>query len=299
MEDIVTPETANQLITGNNKALFTPDQIEYLQQQEANGLAKFILFMYKLQHKKERTPEMKQLLEDAHKLKCEFATYILGEIHEAQKNYNRAFDYYTTAHVYNYPRATVKLGECYMNGIGVRQDTVRAKRLFQLAFTKDEPYGALHCGILDEREYNKKSAERWYKRAYSGGITEAAIKLGLLFEKEKPADAVDYYKKAYKKGYYLAAFYLGRLYKTGRGIDKDCKKAIELFKVALEKKKVARAAVELGHSYDKGLGVEKDFDRATGYYAQAIQLDSSIDIPKKHRKKLKSIKPSESDYTKL
>lgn len=296
MEDIITDKTADDMIRGEYKGEFTQEQLDYLREQTTNGLAKFILYMYNLKDSKE-SYEITELLEESHNLKCIYATYVLGTIHQEKENFNRAFDYYTTAHVYGYVRATISLGKCYMCGMGVDRNRVRAKRLFQLAFVNGNCYGAFYSGLLEEHDGNIQEAIKWFKKAFKAGDSLAGWRIGMLTERDEPKVAVDYYTRAYENGVKQAGFHLAKMYKSGKFIDRDYHKANKLFKELVTR--MPYASVELAESYIKGLGVKKNIDKGLRYYAQAVKIYPDVEIPKKYRKKLCTLKPTDEDYTKL
>ena len=109
--------------------------------------------------------------------------------------------------------AQTMLGEMYLDGIGVKQDT--------------------------------KKAYSWISKAAKSGDKEAQYLLGFMYENgiEVKADiskAVAWYEKAANKGDIMAMYNLAFIYKSGaKGVKKDVKKAISL----LEKVEVKRSEV--------------------------------------------------------
>ena len=53
---------------------------------------------------------------------------------------------------------------------------------------------------------------------------------------------------------------LGWCYKNGIGLEKDARKAVELFQKAAEQEQCANAYTNLGICYKYGIGVEKNED---------------------------------------
>ena len=108
--------------------------------------------------------------------------------------------------------AQTMLGEMYLDGIGVKQDT--------------------------------KKAYSWLSKAAQSGDKEAEYLLGFMYENgiEVKADitkAVAWYEKAANKGDIMAMYNLAFIYKSGaKGVKKDVNKAISLLqKVEIKKSK--------------------------------------------------------------
>ena len=105
------------------------------------------------------------------------------------------------------------LGEMYLDGIGVKQDT--------------------------------KKAYDWLSKAAKSGDKEAQYLLGFMYEngigvKVDIVKAVNWYEKAANKGDIMAMYNLAFIYKSGaKGVKKDINKAISLLeKVEVTKKQM-------------------------------------------------------------
>ena len=94
------------------------------------------------------------------------------------------------------------LGEMYLDGIGVKQDS--------------------------------KKAYKWISKAANSGDKEAQYLMGFMYEngievKRDMTKAVAWYEKAANKGDIMAMYNLAFIYKTGaKGVKKDVNKAISL-----------------------------------------------------------------------
>ena len=106
--------------------------------------------------------------------------------------------------------AQTMLGEMYLDGIGVKQDS--------------------------------KKAYEWISKAANSGDKEAQYLLGFMYEngievKTDISKAVAWYEKAANKGDIMAMYNLAFIYKSGaKGVKKDMTKAISLLeKVEIEK----------------------------------------------------------------
>ncbi|QLF69871.1 SEL1-like repeat protein [Peteryoungia desertarenae] len=87
-------------------------------------------------------------------------------------------------------------------------------------------------------------------------------------------------EEALAKGYTLAAVELGLLYDTGRGVEADLKKALELYQLAADAG-WGVAYSNIGDLYRLGLGVEKDEARALELYNQAIAKGNEAALGRK------------------
>ena len=70
----------------------------------------------------------------------------------------------------------------------------------------------------------------------------------------------------------LAEYYIG-----GKGVEKDCSKAVNLLSSAVSQSHhdLGLAYYLLGHCYEEGCGVEQNFNKAFGMYQKSFDLDES------------------------
>ncbi len=73
-----------------------------------------------------------------------------------------------------------------------------------------------------------------------------------------------------ERGDHRAMYALGSMYAAGQGVDKDLKKAYELFFEAAQNGRVD-AMYKLGLMYEEGLGIQKNYDKALRYYRKSAQ----------------------------
>lgn len=86
-------------------------------------------------------------------------------------------------------------------------------------------------------KYNNDDALKWFKKAASGGHSEAQVYLGLWYASGLDPDhgkdeAVELFTNAYKSGSLVAAYNLGLMYCQGAGVQKDIAKGFELIRGA-------------------------------------------------------------------
>ncbi len=92
--------------------------------------------------------------------------------------------------------------------------------------------------------------------------------------------AFSYYQQAFKNDKVFAAYDLGRCYEYGIGIEKDHKKAFELYNLcaadtsSLYKLISDYGKVALGHCYYEGIGVEKDHNKAIEYWLMVTDAET-------------------------
>lgn len=73
-----------------------------------------------------------------------------------------------------------------------------------------------------------------------------------------------------ERGDHRAMYALGSMYAAGLGVEKDLKKAFELFKEAAQNGR-ADAMYKLGLMYEEGLGIRKNIKKALRYYQKSAK----------------------------
>ena len=165
----------------------------------------------------------------------------------------------------------------------------------------------------DAAYLNKVFDVEGYRRLAEGGDPDAQYVLGMYCERgagigQGFADAVAWFQKAAGQKHPLAMYCMAQCYETGRGVEKNLIKAVDLYlevsdsdsevsdlassKIAgyygdgvlnrwLTEKiesgdKLAPVALDkLGDSYMYGLGVKKDWDKAAALYRQAAEAGNA------------------------
>lgn len=106
-----------------------------------------------------------------------------------------------------------------------------------------------------------------------------------LYDAEQYDKAVPKLKAAADKGHKKAQYRLGMCYKEGYSVEKDRKKAFELFQLSA-KQDYAKAQYQLGRAYLKGKGVAADQTKAKSWLKKAISDEKNgKEILDKIRKK--------------
>ena len=191
------------------------------------------------------------------------------------------------------PDAKWLLGNCYLDGVGVKQDyAVAAKWLAEVALHKD--YADKFKALLSEkRQTNFNTYLNGLKAYYVNKDYNTAMKVFKQLGKSKNPEAQtmqalclldeNYDKHNYKKGLKLleqaagtsamAASKLGEIYDKGQLVEKNPKKAVELFEKAAGKG-YGEAVCRMGLKYFNGEGVPQDYVKAAKYLLRAEALQS-------------------------
>jgi len=204
--------------------------------------------------------------------------------------------------------AQVTLGEMYRDGTQVEKNEARAFELFMKAADKENVAGQLavaksyYKGRGVEKDY-KKSFYYFEKAAIHGsaeaqhelgcmyrdgvGVVEKSLESSLAWFKKAADSGLDVAKKAWsdvtdaielKKWQALAALgdpvaqvILGKMYLSGKIVDRDCKKAFELFEKAAARG-CSEAQHEIGCMFRDGVGaVERNLDSALEWFKKAAE----------------------------
>ncbi|MCA9664098.1 MAG: sel1 repeat family protein [Myxococcales bacterium] len=174
-----------------------------------------------------------------------------------------------------------RLGVVFARGVGIAADPKEAARWMQKACDGSH---AMACNALGDRFVKGKGvskdyikATKLFEKACDQGSTLGCANLGLMyhsadfFGRTHPRRAAKFLKKACAKNHAGSCGRLASLYKSGSGVTKDVKKAIELYEKACSKD-VAVACFNLGLMYEGGSGVAEDYPRALRAFERACKL---------------------------
>jgi len=178
------------------------------------------------------------------------------------------------------PEAMVKLAFCYQHGIGTKQDTGKAVKLYADAARCGSAYAAFCLAkCLDtgaESQEEKERAYKNWKEAADMGNSDAMVHLGYCLENgygvaQNLGDAFERYESAGKLDNAEGKYHEGRCYENGIGVDKNLDKAVECYEKAAERN--SNAMVSLG------LAVEKsDRDRAKSLFSAAAEMNNAAGL---------------------
>ncbi len=164
----------------------------------------------------------------------------LAKEYEEKDDLDRAYlCYLEAAMTEDDGEAVYVLAEKYLNGEIVALDVDKASHYFELAYERGydiQPEFFVTIGGHYDKKGNPKTAMWWYKKALDSGVNYANACIGEL--------------------YYL-----------GEGVDKDCKKAFELFKKVEDQ---SLPYYYLGLMYESGDYVQQDLVKAAEYYSKIV-----------------------------
>ena len=166
--------------------------------------------------------------------------YLYGE-NGVEKDYDKAFLYYTMAAQQNDSIAINNVGSLYFSGIGTEKSLSKAAQMFE--------------------------------KASELGNTEAAVNLSFIYLTKdsalnNPRAAVELLKSASEAGNPTAKFLLGYAYFKGFVVEQNYKKSIALIREAANAK-YDDAEYMLGYMYLNGLGITKNYGNAVKYFTLA------------------------------
>lgn len=210
----------------------------------------------------------------------------------------KSFYWYNKSAENGYVPALLGLAHCYYNGIGTEKDFEKTKSLLEDAGARGSAYDKYQVALHYNNSYGIKDIKKiayWYERAAEAGHTISQYRTGDNYFYGRTADgqnsnsaferdyqkAVYWYKKAADGGNREAKFCLAECYQYGYGVEKDYKKAVELFLELArcthgysDKRCCASAAKRIADCYlEGGYGIEKNIRLALNWYESAAHRD--------------------------
>ena len=179
-------------------------------------------------------------------------------------------------------KAQFCIGECYLQGIGVKRDLKKAFQWFNKSAIQGQAEAQLALssfyakGISVKRDM-KKSLE-WTAKAAQQNNLEALLFMAYFSAQQDKvkaeqyaSKAIAYCTKADTQGYNKAYDIVLGIYAKGIGVKKDMKKAFQLaLALATEERQFTIAS-----HYHYGLGVEVNKKKAIEYYKKAAGSSST------------------------
>ncbi len=166
----------------------------------------------------------------------------IGRKYDAQDNLEMAYRYYLEAALSGTDgEAIYSLAKLYWSGDYVGQDIDKAVHYFELTYENgyeipSEYYISIGDDYTHENGYHNKSfdkANMWFQRALRKGIDYAYACLGMVYYEG------DIVERDYKKAYELfiqsgevesmPLYYLGQMYEYGFYVQQDMDKALEYY----------------------------------------------------------------------
>ena len=199
-----------------------------------------------------------------------------------EKDVNLALDNYKMAAALGYAGAMNQIGFIFMGDEGIEANPEQSFYWFNEAAKKGDDVGMYNLGCCYRDGFGIKAdveqAAEWFKKSAELGCVGAMVELGEYYQ----ATLVDFekskmwYLKAAELGNAEAQNKLGVLYAD---IENDYKEAIKWYKKAMEQDN-PWAYRNLGICYREGNGVEKDLKKAEELFSKASELgiEDAIDI---------------------
>jgi TPR repeat protein len=189
----------------------------------------------------------------------------------------RAFAFANIAFSRGHVRGLALLGNCFMDGFGVKKDEKKAISLYQQAIDQGFAAGfnSLAWAFFNGRgvEQNKARAFELYSKAAEQGYKGGMVNLAWAFlhgegVAKDPVLAVEWYKKAAEKGDIDAMLSLGKLYLNGQAVKQQLEEGAYWIKKAAELGSLD-AMNYLGWCYDQGKGVDQNYVEAAKWFTRA------------------------------
>ncbi len=187
--------------------------------------------------------------------------------------------------------AMCDLGEMYEGGLGIPQNYVKSKELYEQAAAKDSGRGHRLLGVLyilgngveKDRakgiDYYKTAKDLLLKARAAGDIT-ASFDLGRMHHKGEGVDknvklARDYYAEAAEKGYVRGQYRLAHLLLDGEDDVQANPRDAHRWVIKASEADFPDAFSLLGWMYEKGIVVPEDSVKALENYERAAMLGNA------------------------
>lgn len=245
------------------------------------------------------------------------SAYYLGR--GVEQDFTKAVQWYTKAAEQGDASGQTQLGLCYHSGRGINKNPIRAAEWLLKAanqgFAKAQcNLGSLYFhGIGVEKNFNK--AINWYRKAAEQGYVQAQTELGICYYngngiQKDQNKGIDLLYEAAKQGNSRAVqslikaaeverpieslTKLGLCYQNGYAVEVDYKKAIDLYKRAIE---LGDHSAErcLGECYFYGYGVKKDISTSKKWFIKAGALSEFEKLIEQEAKRQETTIKSESN----
>lgn len=204
----------------------------------------------------------------------------LSDLYYAQKD-PKAFKWAKKGKEEGDMRSAEILTLCYANGIGVKQNFVRAVELARELIKVENAFGANFFAemLVDGVGVPKNISEgiQLFKSAYEFGDKAAAGRIAYYLYGENSPEAYIWAKKGAEADIREAEWILCLCYRCGLGTKMDLKKHIEYAKKLLESGDPNGAEL-LAIAYEEGLGVPVDSEKAIEYYLKAEELGMDVAV---------------------
>lgn len=295
---------------------FNPKQgivlLENIKEQKADVLVQLAKFLLDGIFVDKDLEKAKKYLQQAKDKGVVEASYVLGNLYIAEKNYTEGVPLLKDAAEHNNIDAIFSLGRLYEQGLGVAKLDDKAAFLYDKAAEMGncdaQYYFACMCRKQNTVEGNKL-ARQWFEKSALQGNAQAMFEYGLIlkneadslvkndiekenvsdYEKEhkvvwfvsnqiKPyfsqyKDSFNYLLQAAKANIVEAEYIVSQMYKNGIGINADESLALKWCKQAAEHGNFD-AQLRMAEMYDQGEIFEPNLEQAVEWYSSASENGS-------------------------
>lgn len=207
---------------------------------------------------------------------------LTGGSAEPERAAREAVGWLEKAALQSFHRANHQLADMYLGEIGVTRDVTKARDWLKKGSQNGDPVASYRLAVMNEKgeglaKPDPDGALVLYEQAAEGGLTEAMLYLGRMYQTgvRGTADftkARQYYEKAEKLKVPEARFRLGQLYQYGLGVDKDEARALFFFRKGAEQNE-PNCIFQIGQMAAAGAGTKKDENEAREWFKRAAQLN--------------------------
>ncbi|MGI9548399.1 MAG: bifunctional trypsin-like peptidase domain-containing/SEL1-like repeat protein [Bdellovibrionales bacterium] len=211
-----------------------------------------------------------------------YVQFKLGLFSKLFNEYKKAIKYLEMAAQQGNINAYLVLGNMYLIGEGVSQDSKKAFEYFELAAQAENQYAYYALGNMylhgegvsqDDKkalEYLEIAAQAENQYAYYVLGNAYLYGEAVLQDSKK---AIEYFELAAQQEHADSVFELGQIYYRGEAVPQDSKKAIEYFEQAAQQGHID-SLFQLGTMYLYDEAVPQDTKKAIEYFEQAAQQGS-------------------------
>jgi TPR repeat protein len=189
-------------------------------------------------------------------------TYLLGirylEGKEVELNYDLAFKYLSKAAELCENDSYYDLGMCYKLGEGTCINMIKYYFFIEKAEQISRDRRAYYeLGLIYKKSILNKNQTIYISKDYK----KAFIYFSLAYQKNKRFNNIP-----------EILHELGLCYKNGFGVEKNEKKAFNLFEKAISMNKVIRTQIELALCYKDGIGIEKNEKKSNMMFKDILKI---------------------------
>lgn len=169
------------------------------------------------------------------------------------------------------------LGECYYKGINNKIDYQKAIYLLEPVAAQGDINAQYYLGMSHYKLNNIDESVKWLSRSASRNNSFAKYQMALFYfngigVNKDYKKAFEIFSRLIHQNHKGISYYLGLCYLKGLGTDKNYDEAIRLLNIANEEGNI-NAVYELGQCYYYGYGVEQNYTEAIKYFTKSAKAN--------------------------